>query len=222
MEINKYKVFLSYRTDDEKSELQTLVLNSLEKNDERVLAVSKFIVITLFVYFLFKFNLVDELQLFGLSIRSSEMLFSVMPSILSISYFLYMNIQFRKQELKYLLDTQLKNKYKISTKKPIDLHWITKLLTPLEFNQTIYSFKGKLSFINIPMYLVFLGVYLIPFWILWDGISLLLKFESKTLYDYFLIATPAVVSSYTLLFFVYIIWIGIKDQVDGMDNINTP
>jgi len=222
MEIKKYKVFLSYRTDDEKSELQTLVLNSLEKNDERVLAVTKFIVITLFVYFLFKFNLVDELQLFGLSIRSSKMLFSVMPSILSISYFLYMNIQFRKQELKYLLDTQLKNKYKISTKKPLDLHWITKLLTPLEFNQTIYSFKGKLSFINIPMYLVFLGIYLIPFWILWDGISLLLKFDSKTLYDYFLIATPAVVSSYTLLFFVYIIWIGIKDQVDGMDNINTP
>src|SRR5690606_9931147 len=159
MEIKKYKVFLSYRTDDEKSELQTLVLNSLEKNDERVLAVTKFIVITLFVYFLFKFNLVDELQLFGLSIRSSKMLFSVMPSILSISYFLYMNIQFRKQELKYLLDTQLKNKYKISTKKPLDLHWITKLLTPLEFNQTIYSFKGKLSFINIPMYLVFLGIY---------------------------------------------------------------
>lgn len=222
MEINKYKDFLSYRTDDEKSELQTLVLNSLEKNDERVLAVTKFIVITLFVYFLFKFNLVDELQLFGLSIRSSELLFSVMPSILSISYFLYINIQLRKQELKYLLDTQLKNKYKISTKKPIDLHWITKLLTPLEFNQTIYSFKGKLSFINIPMYLVFLGIYLIPFWILWDGISLLLQFDSKTLYDYFLIATPTVVSSYTLLFFVYIIWIGIKDQVDGIDNIHTP
>ncbi|WP_164126201.1 hypothetical protein [Sphingobacterium luzhongxinii] len=213
MEINKYRDFLATRSDEEKEDLKKLTLSALEKNDTRVLLTSKFIIVCLLTYFLFRFNLIDKMQIFGLSIGSSELLFSVMPTILSVSYFLYINIQFRKQELKFLLDTQLKDKYNVETAKPLDLHWITQLLTPLEFNQTIYSFKGKLAFINIPMYIVSFCIYLIPFWILKDGISILMEFNSKTVYDYFLIIAPIVITSHTFLLFVYYILTGIKDQI---------
>jgi len=220
MKINKYKKHIQSWNDDQRKEIGQLLLDSIEKNDHRVIIVSKSIIITIVAYYLLKHNLTDSVSFLGLSIKSKELLLSVIPSILSILSFLYINIQFRKQDLRFFYDRYIISRYNLNEQRDMKVSWLTKILTPIASGEIIYIYPKKWSFLNLPMALTIMVIYTTPFLVLYDGIKHLCNSSDKSYTDWFLIVLPIVVTTYSALLFFKIIWDGIMDNIN--DDLKQP